>query len=139
MTEEICPVPIPPPSKTRQAKPQTTSVRGLSSHARKALAVHVGEKAGAEIADLIQQMAAEIEELRRGKVSITPIVPGAEPIVAAGQPHVASDPALGGASVGFASAQVGLGDGPVGLGDGSLAPKHSLLPNHPFAPDDEPC
>ena len=38
--------------------------------------VHIGEKPGAEIADLIQEMALEIEELRRTKVSITRIVPG---------------------------------------------------------------
>jgi len=46
---------------------------------RRALAVHIGEQAGAEIADLIQRMATEIEELRRTKVSITRIVPGGEP------------------------------------------------------------
>jgi hypothetical protein len=51
----------------------------LTYSARKALTVHIGEKAGTEIADLIQQMAAEIEELRRTKVSITRIVPGGEP------------------------------------------------------------
>lgn len=54
-------------------------LKGLTYSARKALTVHIGEKAGAEIADLIQQMAAEIEELRRTKVSITRIVPGGEP------------------------------------------------------------
>ena len=54
-------------------------LKGLTYSARKALTVHIGEQAGAEIADLIQQMAAEIEELRRTKVSITRIVPGGEP------------------------------------------------------------
>lgn len=49
---------------------------GLSYNARKALTVHIGEKAGAEIADLLHQMANEIEELRRSKVSVTRIVPG---------------------------------------------------------------
>ena len=48
---------------------------GLSYNARKALMVHVGEAAGAEIANLIQRMAAEIEELRRTKVSVTRVVP----------------------------------------------------------------
>lgn len=48
----------------------------LSYRARKALTVHIGEQAGSEIANLIQQMADEIEELRRTKVSVTKIVPG---------------------------------------------------------------
>lgn len=49
---------------------------GLSYNARKALMVHIGEAAGTEIANLISQMAAEIEELRRTKVNVTKIVPG---------------------------------------------------------------
>lgn len=49
---------------------------GLSYSARKALAVHVGESAGNEIANLIQRMAAQIEELKRSKVNVTPVVPG---------------------------------------------------------------
>ena len=49
---------------------------GLSYSARKALYVHVGEGAGNEIANLLQRMAAQIEELKRSKVNITPIVPG---------------------------------------------------------------
>ncbi len=49
---------------------------GLSYNARKALAVHVGESAGNEIANLIQRMAAQIEELKRSKVNVTPVVPG---------------------------------------------------------------
>jgi len=48
---------------------------GLSYNARKALAVHVGESAGNEIANLIQRMAAQIEELKRSKVNVTPVVP----------------------------------------------------------------
>lgn len=51
---------------------------GLSYNARKALMVHVGEAAGAEIANLIQRMATEIDELRRTKVNITRIVPNHE-------------------------------------------------------------
>jgi hypothetical protein len=48
---------------------------GLSYNSRKALMVNIGEAAGAEIANLISQMAAEIEELRRTKVNVTKIVP----------------------------------------------------------------
>ncbi len=51
---------------------------GLSYNSRKALVVHIGESAGTEIANLIAQMAAEIEELRRTKVSVTKIVPGVQ-------------------------------------------------------------
>lgn len=49
---------------------------GLTYNSRKALINNVGEAAGTEIANLISQMAAEIEELRRTKVSVTQIVPG---------------------------------------------------------------
>ena len=49
---------------------------GLSYNARKALAVHVGDAAGNEIANLLQRMAAQIEELKRSKVNVTPVVPG---------------------------------------------------------------
>ena len=52
---------------------------GLTYNARKALMVNIGESAGTEIANLLSQMAAEIEELRRTKVSVTKIVPGAHP------------------------------------------------------------
>ncbi len=52
---------------------------GLSYNARKALIVNIGEQAGTEIANLISQMAAEIEELRSNKVSVTNIVPGKQP------------------------------------------------------------
>lgn len=53
---------------------------GLSYNSRKALMVHIGEAAGSEIANLIQKMAAEIEELRRTKVNVTRIVPNQEPV-----------------------------------------------------------
>ena len=49
---------------------------GLSYNSRKALIVNIGETAGTEIAELMSQMAAEIEELRRTKVNVTRIVPG---------------------------------------------------------------
>ena len=48
---------------------------GLSFNSRKALMNYIGEAAGTEIANLIAEMAAEIEELRRSKVSVTRIVP----------------------------------------------------------------
>jgi hypothetical protein len=51
-------------------------MNGLSYNSRKALIVNIGEAAGTEIANLIAQMAAEIEELRRTKVNVTRIVPG---------------------------------------------------------------
>jgi hypothetical protein len=41
------------------------------------LTVHLGESAGNEIASLIQRMAAQIEELKRGKVSVTQVIPNA--------------------------------------------------------------
>jgi len=61
---------------TQITRKKPAAITGLSFGARKALTVHIGEKAGAEIADLLQQMATEIEELRRTKVSVTRIVPG---------------------------------------------------------------
>lgn len=39
---------------------------------------NIGEAAGTEIANLISDMASEIEELRRTKVNVTKIVPDAE-------------------------------------------------------------
>lgn len=58
---------------------RASAAAGLTYSTRKALSVHIGEQAGTEIAELIQRMASEIEELRRTKVSITRIVPGGEP------------------------------------------------------------
>lgn len=49
---------------------------GLSYQTRKALSVHIGEAAGNEIANLLQRMAAQIEELKRNKVNVTQVVPG---------------------------------------------------------------
>lgn len=48
---------------------------GLSYQARKALNVHVGEAAGTEIANLLQRLVTQIEELKRTKVNVTPVVP----------------------------------------------------------------
>jgi hypothetical protein len=47
----------------------------LSYSARKALTVHLGEAAGNEIATLIQRMAAQIEDLKKTKVSVTQVIP----------------------------------------------------------------
>ncbi|MEI8212321.1 MAG: hypothetical protein WCI02_09235 [Planctomycetota bacterium] len=58
----------------------------LSYSARKALTVHLGEKAGNEIASLLSRMASQIEELKRGKVSVTQVIPNEkrpDPIIAA--------------------------------------------------------
>ena len=49
----------------------------LTYSARKALTVHLGEAAGNEIASLLQRMAAQIEELKRSKVSVTQVIPNA--------------------------------------------------------------
>jgi hypothetical protein len=48
---------------------------GLTFNSRKALMNNIGESAGTEIANLIADMASEIEELRRSKVNVTRIVP----------------------------------------------------------------
>lgn len=63
----------------QEVRGRASASAGLTYSTRKALSVHIGEQAGTEIAELIQRMATEIEELRRTKVSITRIVPGGEP------------------------------------------------------------
>ena len=52
------------------------STPGLSDRAQKALRVHVGEKAGEEITEVISALVQRIDDLERSKVSITRIVPG---------------------------------------------------------------
>lgn len=52
-----------------------TNQLGLSYQARKALNVQIGEAAGTEIANLLQRLVAQIEELKRSKVNVTPVVP----------------------------------------------------------------
>lgn len=54
----------------------TNNNLGLSYNAKKALSVHIGESAANEIATLLQRMAVQIEELKRNKVSVTPVIPG---------------------------------------------------------------
>ncbi|OUW82280.1 MAG: hypothetical protein CBD74_07250 [Saprospirales bacterium TMED214] len=49
---------------------------GLSYNSRKVLIVNIGDTAAIEIAELVAQMAAEIEKLRHIKVNITRIVFG---------------------------------------------------------------
>lgn len=58
----------------------------LSYSARKALTVHLGEKAGHEVASLLARMASQIEELKRSKVSVTQVIPNEkrpDPVIAA--------------------------------------------------------
>lgn len=58
----------------------------LSASTRKALCVHLGENAGNEIAQLIRSLSAQIEELKRTKVSVTQVIPDAnkpDPVLAA--------------------------------------------------------
>lgn len=47
----------------------------LSFGSRKALSVHLGESAGSELGDLVQQLLDRVEKLERTKVDVTPIVP----------------------------------------------------------------
>ena len=51
------------------------AVKGLSFNAKKALMVNIGENAGTELAELIGEMAQEIEMLRRNKVEVIRIAP----------------------------------------------------------------
>ncbi|MBC8355050.1 MAG: hypothetical protein H8E66_23980 [Planctomycetes bacterium] len=47
----------------------------LSFNSRKALSVHIGEAAAAEIIDFLEKMADRVEKLERGKVDVLQIVP----------------------------------------------------------------
>ena len=47
----------------------------LSSNTQKALAVQLGKDAGTEIAMLLRRMAAQIDELKKTKVTVTSVVP----------------------------------------------------------------
>jgi hypothetical protein len=49
---------------------------GLSYNTRKALSVQLGEAASNEIVSLLQKLTTQIEELKRNKVSVTPVIPG---------------------------------------------------------------
>lgn len=50
----------------------------LSSNTQKALAVQLGKDAGTEIAMLLRRMAAQIDELKKTKVTVTSVVPVTE-------------------------------------------------------------
>jgi hypothetical protein len=47
----------------------------LSFETSKALAVHLGQDAGAEISTILRRMAAQIDDLKRTKVEVTSVVP----------------------------------------------------------------
>jgi hypothetical protein len=53
----------------------------LSFNTRKALCVHLGDSAGQEIANLLQKLAARVEELERSKVSVTPVAPESSRVI----------------------------------------------------------
>ena len=50
----------------------------LSTNTQKALSVQLGKDAGTEIAMLLRKMAAQIDELKRTKVTVTSVVPVTE-------------------------------------------------------------
>ncbi len=47
----------------------------LSYRSRKALSVHLGDAAGSELGNLLQELLERVEQLERTKVDVTPIVP----------------------------------------------------------------
>jgi len=47
----------------------------LSFRSRKALSVHVGEAAAADIINFLEQLTERVEQLERGKVDVIEIVP----------------------------------------------------------------
>jgi hypothetical protein len=53
----------------------------LSFNTRKVLSVQLGDPAGQEIANLLQKLAARVEELERSKVSVTPIAPESSRVI----------------------------------------------------------
>ncbi len=58
----------------------------LSFNVRKSLCNHIGEAAGNELADLIQDLQTRLEKVERTKVNVTPVVPGEQvEIVGVGQ------------------------------------------------------
>jgi hypothetical protein len=52
-----------------------TNNLGLSHNTRKALSVHIGEAPSLEIVSLLQKLMAQIEDLKRTKVSVTSVIP----------------------------------------------------------------
>ena len=55
------------------------NVNGLTPNTRKALRVHIGDAAGAELAVLIQSLVQRVEELERNKVDVTWVAPDNSP------------------------------------------------------------
>jgi hypothetical protein len=53
----------------------------LSFNTRKALSVQLGDAAGQEVANLLQKLAARVEELERSKVSVTPVAPESSRVI----------------------------------------------------------
>ncbi len=49
--------------------------RNLSFNTRKSLCNQLGDAAGNELADMLQQLLRRIDMLERNKVDVTPIVP----------------------------------------------------------------
>jgi hypothetical protein len=50
-------------------------LKHLSVNTRKSLCIHINEKAGTEVADVIESLLARIDHLERTKVDVTPIAP----------------------------------------------------------------
>jgi hypothetical protein len=57
----------------------------LSFNTRKSLCNHLGEAAGHELADFLQQLARQLESIEQNKVDIMRIVPDARSVA----PHTA--------------------------------------------------
>lgn len=55
----------------------TMTIDKLSFNTRKSLCNHLGELAGAELAEFLLELKARIESVERNKVEITKIVPDA--------------------------------------------------------------
>jgi hypothetical protein len=53
------------------------AIDNLSFNTRKSLCNHLGELAGAELAEYLQHIKARLEFIERTKVDVTPIVPQA--------------------------------------------------------------
>ena len=51
------------------------AIDNLSFNTRKSLCNHLGELAGAELAEYLQHIKARLEFIERTKVDVTPIVP----------------------------------------------------------------
>ena len=54
---------------------ETSMSRNLSFNTRKSLCNQLGDTAGNELADMLQQLMRRIDMLERNKVDVTPIVP----------------------------------------------------------------